>query len=285
MGKLDEAKRLEHGAKKLAGEASDPEDDVEMTFFEHLGELRNRLVKALLGVIPGVAIAWVLREEIFAFLKRPLDIACERDPACDSIVLGVPNPTDPVVGYMLIAAIVGLIIASPWVFWQFWMFIAPGLYRSERRLAIPFVLASTLFFAGGAFFGYYLVLPPAFEIFMSFLSEEIVANFFLLDYLELATRLLLAFGVVFEVPVIISFLSFAGIVNWKQLLRFFRWWVVIAAVVSAILTPPDVGSQMLMLIPLLALYVLSIGLAWMFGPKVVAEPAVETEGAGSDEKK
>lgn len=284
MGKLEKAQQLELGAKKLAGDAADPEDDVEMTFWEHLGELRNRLVKSLLGIIPGIAIAWVLREEIFTFLKRPLDIACERDPGCDSIVLGVPNPTDPVVGYMLIAAIVGLIIASPWVFWQFWMFIAPGLYRSERRLAIPFVLASTLFFAGGAFFGYYLVLPPAFEIFMSFLSEEIVANFFLLDYLELSTRLLLAFGVVFEVPVIISFLSFAGIVNWKQLLGFFRWWVVISAVVSAILTPPDVGSQMLMLVPLLGLYLISIGLAWMFGPKVPAEPVAETEGdGGSDE--
>ena len=281
MGKPDKLAQLEAGAKKAA-DGADPEDDVEMTFFEHLGELRNRLVKALMGVIPGIAIAWLLKEEIFAFLKRPLDIACARDPNCGEIVLGVPNPTDPVVGYMLIAAIVGLIISSPWVFWQFWMFIAPGLYRSERRLAIPFVLVSTLFFAGGAFFGYYLVLPPAFEIFMSFLSEDIVANFFLLDYLELSTRLLLAFGVVFEVPVIISFLSFAGIVNWKQLLGFFRWWVVISAVISAILTPPDVGSQMMMLVPLLLLYILSIGLAYLFGPKVT-EPVAEVAGDAEDE--
>ena len=106
MGKPDKVAQLVAGAKKAA--EGDPEDDVEMTFFEHIGELRNRLVKALMGVIPGIAIAWMLKEEIFAFLKRPLDIACERDPGCDEIVLGVPNPTDPIVGYMLIAAIVGL---------------------------------------------------------------------------------------------------------------------------------------------------------------------------------
>lgn len=248
--------------------AVDPEDDVEMTFFDHLGELRNRLVKAMIGVIPGIVVAWSFKEDIFQFLKRPLDIACDRDPNCDQIVIHVPNPTDPVVGYMLIAAIVGLILASPWVFWQMWMFIAPGLYRRERRLAIPFVMVSTLFFVGGSFFGYYLVLPPAFEIFMSFLSEDIVPNFMLLDYLELSTRLLIAFGVVFEVPVVITFLSFAGIVNWKQLLGFTRWWIVISAVIAALLTPPDVGSMSMMLVPLILLYFVSIFFAWLFGPKV-----------------
>ena len=260
-------KPLPEGA--VAAEASaDPEDDVEMTFFDHLGELRNRLVKALIGVVPFVVLAWAYKEAIFEFLKRPLDIACERDPVCDEIVIHVPNPTDPIVGYMLIAVIVGLILAGPWIFYQMWMFIAPGLYRRERRLAIPFVLVSTLFFVGGSFFGYYLVLPPAFELFMSFLSEDIVPNFMLLDYLELSTRLLLAFGVVFEVPVVITFLSFAGIVNWKQLLGFTRWWIVISAVIAALLTPPDVGSMSMMLVPLVLLYLVSIFLAWLFGPKV-----------------
>lgn len=253
--------------EKELEESTEPEDDVEMSFFDHLGELRKRLVRALLGVFPGVIVAWFFKEDIFRFLKRPLDLACQADPSCDHIVIHVPNPTDPIVGYMLIAGIVGLIIASPWVFWQLWMFIAPGLYRRERRLAIPFVLISTLFFAGGSFFGYYLVLPPAFEIFLGFLSTDIVPNFMLLEYLELATRLLLAFGVVFEVPVIISFLSFAGIVNWKQLLGFTRWWVVISAVIAAVLTPPDVGSMAMMLVPLVLLYFISIGLAWLFGPK------------------
>jgi sec-independent protein translocase protein TatC len=248
--------------------ATDPEDDVEMTFFDHLGELRNRLVKALIGVVPMVVLAWAYKEMIFEFLMRPLDIACERDPVCDEIVIHVPNPTDPIVGYMLIAVIVGLILAGPWIFYQMWMFIAPGLYRRERRLAIPFVLVSTIIFVGGSFFGYYLVLPPAFELFMSFLSEDIVPNFMLLDYLELSTRLLLAFGVVFEVPVVITFLSFAGIVNWKQLLGFTRWWIVISAVIAALLTPPDVGSMAMMLVPLVLLYLVSIFLAWLFGPKV-----------------
>lgn len=288
MGKPSKLAKVEEEPKKNA-DGSEPEDDVEMTFFEHLGELRNRLVRALWGVIPGIVIAWMFKEQLLDLLTRPLVEAWIR------LDLGEPqlhfaNPIDPFVGYMKIAVVCGLIFGSPWAFYQLWQFIAPGLYRSERRLAVPFVLASTLFFVGGSFFGYMFVFPLAFETFLGF-AGMLPSNGLTLrptlmmgEFLDFSVRMLLAFGITFEVPVVITFLSFAGIVNWKQLLSFSRWWVVISAVIAALLTPPDVGSQLMMLVPLIVLYFVSILLAWMFGPKVVSEPATPPAAADDDEE-
>ncbi|AKF11746.1 Twin-arginine translocation protein TatC [Sandaracinus amylolyticus] len=284
MGKPAKTAALE----KKIGDASDPEDDVEMTFFEHLGELRNRLVKALWGLIPGVAIAWAFKERILDLLTRPL-VQAWRQLGLGDPQLHFANPIDPFVAYMKIAFVCGLIFGSPWLFWQLWQFIAPGLYRSEKRLALPFVLASTIFFAGGSFFGYLVVFPAAFETFLGFAgmlpdSElRIQPTLMMSEYLDFSVRMLLAFGITFEVPVVITFLSFAGIVNWKQLLGFARWWIVISAVIAALLTPPDVGSQLMMLVPLVLLYFVSIFLAWVFGPK--PPPAVvETAATGDDDE-
>ena len=248
-------------------------EDVPMTIWEHIGELRGRLVKVLIGMIPGVIVAWILREQLLEFLIQPMTEAWLK------LGLGEPtihfaNPIDPFVAYLKIAIVVGLMLSSPWAFWQLWGFIAPGLYDKEKRYAIPFVLASTLFFLGGAFFGYAVVFPLGFQTFLSMsgmLPAETVnvqPTIMINEYLTFTTRMLFAFGVVFEIPVIVSFLAMAGLVNWKQLLDFGRWWILLAAVLAALLTPPDVGSQMLMLIPLIVLYFLSVGLAYFIGPKV-----------------
>ena len=259
------------GAEKNAPDQADtPEDDVQMGFFQHLGELRVRLIRALWGMIPGVAVAWVFKEFLLDLLVRPYMLAFNR------LGLGEPklhfaNPIDPFVAYLQIALITGLMASAPWLFWQVWAFISPGLYRREKRLAIPFVLASTLFFVGGALFGYFIVFPLGFETFLGFAGKlpsqtiSLTPTVMINEYLSFATRMLLAFGVVFEVPVVITFLAAAGIVDWRQLLRFSRWWVLIAAVLSALLTPPDVGSQLMMLVPLIVLYFLSVGLAAIFG--------------------
>lgn len=258
-------------AEKEDGDAA-PEDDVQMGFFEHIGELRRRLIRALFGLIPGIAVAWYFKEWLLDFLARPLALAW-RKLGLGEPTLHFANPIDGFVAYLQIAFVVGLLAASPWIFWQIWAFISPGLYRREKRLALPFVIASTLFFAGGAFFGYQVVFPLGFETFLSFAGQlpsetlRIQPTIMLNEYLGFSLKMLIAFGVTFEIPVVITFLAAAHIVDWKQLLKFFRWWVVIAAVVSALLTPPDVGSQLLMLGPLIGLYLISIVFAWIVGRK------------------
>jgi sec-independent protein translocase protein TatC len=262
-------------SKPVAG-AELPED-VPMTVWEHVAELRKRLVRSMLGVLPGMFIAWEMREELLDFLVRPLTKAWLK------LGLGEPtlhfaNPVDPFVAYLQISVVVGLIFASPWVFYQMWCFIAPGLYEREKAYAIPFSLASGLFFAGGAFFGYAVVFPLGFESLLGMAGMlpskliKVQPTIMISEYLTFSTRMLLAFGVVFEVPVVISFLALAKLVNWKQLLKFARYWVLIAAVLAAVLTPPDVGSMLMMLGPLVLLYYIGVGIAYLIGPKVEPSP-------------
>ncbi|MDH5672203.1 MAG: twin-arginine translocase subunit TatC [Myxococcales bacterium] len=258
--------------------SAEPElpEDVPMTIWEHVGELRTRLVRVLLGMIPGVVVAWEFREWLLGFLLAPLTRAWHK------LGLGEPtihfsNPIDPFVAYLKIAVVVGLIVSSPWAFYQVWAFISPGLYEREKLYAIPFVLASSVFFIGGAYFGYQIVFPMGFETFLSMAGMlpvdgvRVQPTIMINEYLTFATRMLFAFGVVFEIPVFVSFLALAGMVNWKQLLDFGRYWVLVAAVLAALLTPPDVGSQLMMLVPLLVLYYLSVGIAYLIGPKVEEE--------------
>jgi sec-independent protein translocase protein TatC len=248
-------------------------DDVPMTIWEHLRDLRKRLVASLLGTLPCVVLAWSLREQLLDFLVAPLAKAWVH------LGLGQPelhfaSPVDPFIAYMRIAVVVGLIFASPWVAYQAWAFIAPGLYSREKIYAIPFAMASAVFFAGGAFFGYAVVFPVGFESLLGMsgmLPSHIVKvspTIMIDEYLSFATQMLLGFGVVFEVPVVVSFLALAGIVNWKQLLKFGRYWVLVASVIAAVLTPsPDVGSQLMMMGPLVVLYYAAVGVAYLIGPK------------------
>lgn len=259
-------------------------EDVPMTILEHLGELRSRLFKAVVGLVPGMMLAWAYKEYLLDFLLAPLAQAW-RALGLGEPTINFANPVDPFVAYMQLSIIFGLLLSSPWVFYQLWAFIAPGLYKRERRLAVPFILASTIFFAGGAFFGYAVVFPMGFETLLGMAGMlpsatiRVQPTLMLDQYITFALQMLLAFGVVFEVPVLVTFLALVGLVNWKQLMDFGRYWVVIAAVIAAILTPPDVGSQMMMLVPLVVLYFLSVGLAFLFGPKVPQNPKPAPEEA------
>ncbi|MEM9070432.1 MAG: twin-arginine translocase subunit TatC [Myxococcota bacterium] len=244
-----------------------PEDDVEMGFFEHLAELRVRLMRALYGVVPCVAAAWFFKEYLLQAMLDPLVAAYA--------ALGIEpeihfkNLVDPFLAYLKISIIAGLLAASPWVFWQLWGFIAPGLYKREKLLAIPFVLVSTICFAGGSLFGYFIVFPMGFETFLSYAGDlpsgdiTMQPTIMIDEYIKFSTRLLLAFGVVFEVPVVVTFISAVGLVTWRGLLKFARWWILVATLLAAFLTPPDVASQLIMLVPLIVLYFISIGIAFL----------------------
>ncbi len=418
-------------------------EESKMSFLEHLEELRVRLIRSVIAVLVGMIACWFFKEEMLAFLLEPLYEAWQN-------VEGLPEPKplnfssmlEPFVAYLKMSAVGGLFVAAPVVLYQLWKFIAPGLYPKERRLAVPFVMVSSLLFVGGSLMAYSVVFPIGFQFFLDFAAgremtdleaevavtepadakatpvEPIVieepetvadagvedggvaetdpkaepaeeaakeeetatgdsanraeeeeaaswyeqllgrflgpscgemsaktpgpgevellfvwhvsrcgepppldkmkrndepillvwkdipgaesgfANFaavdapqkgrqeyslrvpanpglkqlapvlMIKDYLTFAIRLLLAFGLIFELPILISFLSLAGIVNWKQLLKFSRWFLVLSVVLAAMLTPPDVITQLLLATPLMVLYFLSILFAYIFGPKV-----------------
>lgn len=240
-----------------------PEDDHEMTFFEHLTELRMRLLRSIAGLVPAIAIAWFFKKEIKDFLVAPLKPAWAKLNLPGEAVLRFAGPADAFMMYLKNSVIAGVILASPWIFWQLWMFIAPGLYKKEKALAIPFIIASTVCFAGGAIFGYKLVFPEAFTILLGFSDETLVATLFVKDYMPFFRSMLIAFGVVFEVPVVVVFLAGAGIVTWRQLLKFSRWWIVVASFLAMLLTPQDVYSMVMMLVPLVVLYFVGVAVAYL----------------------
>ncbi len=247
---------------------SGPEEDVEMDFFDHIGELRGRLVRILLGMIPGVILAWMFKEHLLAFLQLPFQTAMENLGFAPE--LNMPSPMSMFVAYIKIALLSGLLISAPWVFYQMWAFVAPGLYRSEKRVALPFVFFSTLLFGTGVVFGYTVVFPMVFETLLGFAGElpggaQVQPEIMIDDYLSITLRLVLAFGVVFEVPVVVCFLTVIGLVGWRGLLKFGRWWIAISTVLAALLTPPDVASQLVMLVPLVTLYYVSILLSYLIG--------------------
>lgn len=244
------------------------EEELHMTFFEHLEELRARLIRALIPFLPAFILGWVFREEVFAVLVVPLNKAWQ------SMGMGTPklhfaSPVDPMVVYLKQSAIVAFLLSSPWVFYQLWAFIAPGLYARERRMILPFVFASTVCFTIGGLFGWFYIFPPAFATLMDFSGQlpggvvEIEPTLMMGEYVSFVSQMLFVFGVTFEVPVIIVFLSLAGIVHHTQLLKFGRWWLVVSSVLAAVLTPTqDALSMLLLLVPLVGLYYLAVGFAY-----------------------
>jgi sec-independent protein translocase protein TatC len=254
-------------------EPDEPENEQHMTFFEHLGELRSRLVYSLIPFIPAFVAGWVYREEILSVMVIPLNKAWK------TLGMGTPelhfsSPVEMPVVYLKQSAVVALLASSPWVFWQLWSFIAPGLYSREKRLVLPFVAASTVCFVAGGLFGWFYIFPPTFEMLMDFagtLPGDVVTikpTLMMSEYVSFITQMLLVFGVTFEVPVVITFLSLVGLVNHKQLIGFGRWWLVVSSVLAAILTPTqDALSMLLLLAPLVGLYYVSVVIAYFIDLK------------------
>lgn len=247
-----------------------PPGDEPMSVMDHLGEFRQRLIYSLLSMVPGAVLGWTYAPELLDAFLTPYSNAI-RELGLGEPKIHFANPMDQLVAYLKLSMVAGLLLGMPVVAYQVWAFISPGLYERERRYAIPFSVASTVFFVGGCAFGFEIVFPLAFNTLLGMTGSignvTVQPTIMIGEYMDFATRMLLAFGVVFEVPVVVTLLALAGIVNWRQLLDFGRWWVVISAVLSALLTPPDVSSQMIMMVPLVGLYFLSVGIAYFVGPK------------------
>jgi sec-independent protein translocase protein TatC len=236
------------------------DDNDKLPFTDHLEELRSRLIKCFIAVGVGFVGGYFFKEKIFDVLVAPLARVMHEG---DSLIYtGLP---EAFFTFLKAAFICGIMVASPVILYQFWMFVAPGLYSREKRLLLPIVFLSTLFFVGGALFGYFIVFPFGFEFFLSFATETIRPMPSMKEYLGFAAKLLLAFGVVFEMPLIITFLARLGIINVPFLKKNRKYAILLFFTGSAILTPPDVVTQVFMALPLILLYEISIIGARLFG--------------------
>jgi sec-independent protein translocase protein TatC len=252
--------------------------DYKMPLTAHLEELRKRLIVSFIALAVGFGISYGFKEKLFFFLSRPLEKHLPEGSTLQYI--GIP---EAFLTYLKISLFGGLFLAMPVILYEVWRFVAPGLYEREKRYFIPFVVFSMLFFLGGASFCYFIVFPFVFRFFMSFSGDSLLAMPAIRQYLSFATRLLFAFGLVFEMPIFIFFLGRIGLVSYKGLARQRRMAVVLVFLGAALLTPPDVVSQLMLAGPLLILFELSIQIVRITGKKPSEESEEEEEEEEAEE--
>ena len=245
-------------------------EDEKIPFTSHLEELRKRLITSFVAIGVGAAASFAFKEKLFGILVLPLVKVMEEGDTL--IFTGLP---EAFFTYLKVALLSGIIVSSPVVLYQFWMFVAPGLYAKERRLMVPIVLLSSFFFIGGALFGYFVVFPWGFKFFLGFATETIRPMPSMKEYFAFSAKLLLAFGLVFEMPLVLTFMARLGIVSVPFLKKNRKYALLLFFVGAAILTPPDVVTQIMMALPLMVLYELSIIGARIFGKK---EPQADEAG-------
>lgn len=237
-----------------------------LPFTGHLEELRKRLIVCFVSVGIGFALSYGFKEQLFQILTRPLIAVMAADDKM--IFTGLP---EAFFTYLKVAFLSGLMLSTPIILYEFWMFVAPGLYQKEKRLLVPIVFLSTFFFLGGSLFGYFVVFPFGFKFFLGFASETIQPLPSMKEYLSFSAKLLLAFGLVFELPLVITFLSKMGLVTVDFLKKNRKYALLLFFAGAAILTPPDVVTQIMMAVPLMILYEISIIGARIFGKKKSTE--------------
>jgi sec-independent protein translocase protein TatC len=256
----------------------EPESDVRMPLTAHLEELRWRIVRALLAVGVGFGVCYYHAGALFAFLNRPLATLLPNQPPAYGT-----SVTEAFFIKLKVSFIAALFLASPVLFFQAWRFVAPGLYDSEKRLAIPFAIAASIFFSLGASFCYWIVFPVGLKFFLTeYASLQAAPIITMSQYMTFTSRMLLAFGITFELPVVTFFLARLGVVTHRTLIGWVRYAVVAIFVLAAVLTPgPDIASQLLMAAPLLVLYVLSILVAYLVARPRRASAPMPAPDAGA----
>jgi sec-independent protein translocase protein TatC len=238
-------------------------DEKKLSLTAHLQELRKRLILSFIAIGVGFFVCYALKESLFDILAAPL--INKVMPAGGSLIF--TSVAEAFFTYMKVAFIAGLILASPFVLYQIWAFVAPGLYQKEKRYAVPFVLGGSIFFAMGVLFGYYVAIPVAFKFLLGYATDFIKPMPSMKEYLSFSIKFLLAFGLVFEFPVVLVLLSRIGVIDAKMLARQRKYAILLIFVFAAVMTPPDLISQVLMALPLMGLYELSILLSKLFGKK------------------
>ena len=248
-----------------------------MAFLDHLRELRVRLIRAAIALVAGFAVAYLFVDRIFFALTMPL-----REVSHGKAMLIGTGVGEAFFTKIKVALFAGLFLASPVVFHEIWKFIAPGLYESERRMALPFVIFASLFFILGGYFCWAVVFKVGYAFFLGqYASIGVTPTIRISEYLAFSSKLILAFGITFEMPIFAFFLTRVGVIDYHSMLRYFRYAVLGIFVVSAALTPPDMVSQFLLAIPLLLLYALSVAVAYFFRVHEPADGAVQNPAANS----
>jgi len=238
----------------------------------HIADLRKRLIISTITVVVMFFVCFSFYEPLLEWMMAPVQSVLPKNSQMVAVEIQETFFTA-----MKVAFFGGFIISLPVIFWQIWLFLAPGLYDHEKMLVIPFVLFGTIMFITGASFAYYIVVPLGFDFLIAFGSTVVTVLPSIGKYVDFFTKLLFGFGIAFELPVITFFLAKIGLVTDKMLKDFFRYAVVIIFVVAAILTPPDVLSQLLMAAPLLLLYGISIYIAKVFNPAPKEDEEEEEE--------
>ena len=249
---------------KPAATPEGPEDDVQLTLRDHLIELRKRLKWAVIWLMVGFCASYYWSQQIFHFMMKPVFAALPEGEKA----LHFSSSVEPFIIYLKVGLYAGLFVASPFIFWQIWMFVAPGLYRRERRKVAPFVIAATFFFIAGAVFCYVVILPPAFQFLINTAGPDIKPVLMMDEQLGLVMMMVLAFGIIFELPMILTLLSMMGVVDHKFLSKYRRHAIVVNVIIAAFVTPTgDPFNLALMALPMMVCYELGVLGAWIFRKK------------------
>jgi len=236
-----------------------------MPLLAHLEELRKRIILSGLFVLAGFICCWYFADRIFARMQQPIIVALRHHGIGGGLVY--LNPTEPFNLYLYVALVAGLFAASPFVFYQFWLFIAPGLYRKEKRYFLPFLISTIGLFLAGGLFGYKMVYPASLDFLIGY-GERFQPMITIGEYTKLFATIIIGLGLMFEMPILVFFLALMRVITAGWMWRNLRYSILVIFIVAAVITPtPDILNMCLFAAPMMALYAISIGVAWLAGTR------------------
>ena len=248
-----------------------------MSFLQHLEELRMRIIRALIAVGVGFCACWYYAEKIFSYMQRPIMTALQNHHLDTKLVY--LSPTEPFNMYLKVGFIAGLFVASPFVLYQLWAFVAPGLYRDEKRYVMPFMVFSVGLFVGGGFFGYMVVYPAALDFLIGY-GKQFAPMITIGEYTDLFLTIIVGLGLIFELPILAFFLSLMGVISAGWMWRNLRYSILAIFILAAIVTPTtDIMNMCLFAAPMVVLYIASILVVWLVSP-ARRKAAAAKEAAG-----
>ncbi len=240
-----------------------PLQERSMPLLAHLEELRRRIIFAILGIVVGFLLCWSYADRLFGLMQQPVIQALQHHGIDGRLVY--LNPTDPFNLYLMLALVLGLFVASPFVFYQFWLFIAPGLYRTERRFVLPFLASTAGLFLAGGLFGYKMVYPASLDFLIAY-GERFQPMITIGEYTKLFAIVVIGLGLMFEMPILVFFLALMRVITARWMWQNLRYSVLVIFIVAAVMTPTaDVLNMCLFAAPMIVLYGISIGVAWVAG--------------------